>query len=138
MKNTKEVMSIGKYMFLSYVVDGAGWLIAGIFSAFRNLPCMIICLISLSVAFYATSKASRAETEEDDEMSLQHLQEARAITQVRVYRLISIIAVVLLFMTRLPIMEGVEWRIILIPILYILLGVNGLSVGLTFKKLEEE
>ena len=134
----KKVMSIGIQIFLSRIVDGVAWIVAGIFSLFENIPCTIVCSVALLISIIVTAIVMKAEKEEDDEMSLQHIQAAKAYTQECIHKVIAVIALVLLFVTRMNHGPEINWKLLILPAFYVLLGANDLLVGIKFKKLEEE
>ncbi len=134
----KEIMSIKKQMLFSRIINGIAWIVAGVFNMFDNITCSIISSTAMIVSIYVTISVLKAEKEDDDEMSLQHLLEAKAATQVIIHLVLAILAVILLLTTKVPFMIEINWKSLLVPIVFILLGANDLLVGLTFKRLEEE
>lgn len=134
----KEIMSIKKQMLFSRIINGIAWIVAGVFNMFDNITCSIISSTAMIVSIYVTISVLKAEKEDDDEMSLQHLLEAKAATQVIIHLVLAILAVILLLSTKVPFMIEINWKSLLVPIVFILLGANDLLVGLTFKRLEEE
>lgn len=140
MKTEKTVMSIRKYRFWKDIVDGISWVLAGILAFMENMPCMIMCFIVLLSSIIVNVYIMRTKKEENDEMSLYNLREARAVTQKRMYRLISLIALIYLLISLSPAKVGLGLKTVVIPLpfLFIVLGLSELSVGLEFKKLEEK
>ena len=134
----KEVMSIGRQIFLFYTVGGTAFIASGIFELFENIFCNIADIIAMLIAVYAIVTVMKAEKEENDEMSLHNIRLAKARTQEIIYMSILIIGIFLSCITMLPLDLDIDWNIWIESIFDIYIGINSLLIGITFKKLEED
>lgn len=134
----KKVMSVGNYMFGSKTVIGILWCLGAAMGCFEHIVCLAAsCLFALA-ALMITLIPRRTKREKDDELSLQNFTEARAkaSTVMTVVFLIGI-AIGTLSCFYLDSLK-LNWARILMQVFYLMLGIQELSVGIIFKKLEAE
>lgn len=134
----KKIMSVGNFMFWSKTVIGILWCLGAVMGCFEHIVCLAAsCLFALA-ALMITLILRRTKREKDDELSLQNFTEARAkaSTVMTVVFLIGI-AIGTFSCFCLESLK-LNWTRILMQVFYLMLGIQELSVGIIFKKLEAE
>ena len=134
----KKIMSVGNFMFWSKTVIGILCCLGAVMGCFEHIVCLAAsCLFALA-ALMITLILRRTKREKDDELSLQNFTAARAkaSTVMTVVFLIGI-AICTFSCFYLDSLK-LNWTRILMQVFYLMLGIQELSVGIIFKKLEAE
>lgn len=116
---------------------GVVWTISGVLGFWDGIISLVMQAIASVICIYTLLRVSFAQKEDADEMAEQNMNRAKALThdymQI-VYCCFAIAAI--LFLKNMKLAVSLSE---LIPnITFIVLGINHLVVGLTFRKLEEE
>jgi hypothetical protein len=136
--NEKNVMSIGKQIKYLKTFNGIAWIGTGIFEIFDNIPCEILTIICLLCSVFLLVRVQTATKEAEDEMAERNLIGARALTQMQMHILFCIAAVLLMFLVKMPLPFSINWKQAIIPVFFIIMGIEDLLIGIHFKRLEEE
>ena len=134
----KEIMPIGKQIFLSKIFVGCTWIGSGAFGIFDNLACNILHLLCLAAAVTVMVVLMRADLEEDDEMAEYNYTKANAKTTTVMHivfcagSVLSAIVVGLLKDTNIP------WHRVISEMFFLLMGIQNIVTGIIFRKLEAE
>lgn len=137
---SKEI-SLVKSKFVTYFVNGIGWLAYAVLSLFNNKICSLMASVILLICVVLSFWGLHASNEEDDEMSLQSMYKAKALTIdwfKPVLCLIMLLLIVLELLSRFfPVIDyNIEVRATLI--VPIIMGVIDVLVGLLFVKYEKD
>lgn len=132
----EKVMSIGKQIKYLKTFNGVAWIGTGIFEIFDNIPCEILTIICLLCSVFLLIRVQTSTKEAEDEMAERNLLGARALTQMQMHMLFCAIAVILMVLTKLPL--SFDWKQIILPVFFIIMGIEDLLIGIHFKQLEEE
>jgi hypothetical protein len=136
--NKKNVMSIGKQMKYLKTFNGIAWIGTGIFEIFDNIPCEILTITCLLCSAFLLVRVQTATKEIEDEMAERNLIGARALTQMQMHILFCVTAVVLMFLSKISLPFPIDWKQVIIPVFFIVIGIEDLLIGIHFKQLEEE
>ncbi|MBQ7573871.1 MAG: hypothetical protein IJT23_06390 [Clostridia bacterium] len=137
----KKGLSLVTSTFLTYVINGVGWLIFAV-AQMMDVSILSLCIAILPpICIIMSAKAERSSKESSDEMSQHNLMRAKTMC-VDSFRLIaSAILVVLVFMsllhTLVPAFKG-SIEVDLIVIIPLLLGIAQIVIGILFAKYEKD
>ena len=138
--NSKEKLSITNQFRIRYFLHGCTWIIAGVFKFFDNSPCRIICSISLAISVFLLVKFMFANRELKDEMAEQNLYKAKAAA-MDLFR-IGICVVLLIFVTLNRFFDAALGEVniysVIVPILFIEMGIENLLIGVYFNHFDKE
>lgn len=137
----KKEISLVKGRVISYLMNGIGWLLYGIFSMHENEICSVIAVGVLTICILMKTKNEIMIKQSDDEMSMYNLMRAKAITmdflRVIVLGTLMIVAVIKLFEEIFPSINGnISASVVLfVPLI---LGITDIMIGLFFLKFERD
>lgn len=137
-KNKTSQLTVTNQMNLLYLITGASWILAGIFSLFDNLPCTILKCIALICSIISLVKVVVSEKEMLDEMAEQNLNAAKARTLTYMRIILCLAFIILKLLSINDMFDQIEWGAILLPSFFIYLGIENLLTGTFFKFFEEE
>lgn len=134
----KELMPIGKQIFLSKIFVGCTWIGSGAFGMFDNLVCNILHLLCLVAAVTFMVVLMRADLEEDDEMAEYNYTKANAkTTKVMhiIYCACSVLSIVVIYLLK---DADILWYRVIPEMFFLLMGIQNIVTGIIFRKLEAE
>ena len=138
MKRESE-LSVGKQMFIGNTVIGILWIAVGISGWFDGKLYSILQKVFMLGGLVALIIFWRVKKEATDEMADEHYLQAKAKAGdfLHATLLVSILTVLAI---ALFIPQSKEWRwpIIMAWSFFILIGIQRLTIGIIFKKLEEQ
>ena len=134
---TLRTMSFAEQIRTIKFVNGHAWIMAGIFGCFDNVICRIFQILALLVGMINIFYVFAAKGERSDEMADENLCKAKANALDKMQRIFCFIAI-LAMLTNGEITITLDWPRVIPAVLFILLGVQDLIVGRTFRKLEDE
>lgn len=133
----KRSMSFAEQIKLLKVVTGILWIVAGICSCFDNTVCSAIQMAACILGIIIIVGISVAKKEKSDEMADENLCKAKAkildITHLSSC-IIAIVAILIQGNTTITL----DWSKAIPTAVFIILGIEELSVGIAFRKLEAE
>ena len=137
MKQKRE-LSVGKQCFLWQTVTGILLCMNGILEFFPCIVCRILQLLFLLGAIGTEIFVMRAKKESTDEMADEHYLRAK----VKAYAVMLIFlfgGITFLYVMKfIPESDNWNWVGITSGFLCILIGIASITIGITFKKLEEQ
>ena len=133
----KKTMSFAEQIQTLKVVTGAAWICVGVFSCINNPIFTILQIVALLVCIVNVVRVSSAEKEESDEMAQENLYKAKAKALDLMHGILGLIAIAaMLFLGKNTV--TLDWAEVIPAIFFIILGIQELMIGITFRKLEEE
>lgn len=139
MKNKNE-LSITDQIKIRYAKHGFSWILTGILRFFDNIPCRILSTIALAVSIYFLVKYMFANKEAEDEMATQNLWKAKAYTldQMKIIFCLALLAMTTLnfFTNQYFLAANIEQ--VLVPIAFLIMGVENFLIGIIFHYLDKE
>ena len=133
----KKSMSYAEQIRMLKVVSGIAWIVVGIFGCFENVVCSIIQILALLVCIINIVRVSVAKKENSDEMADENLCKAKAKTLDIMHGIFCVIAIAAMFIFGRNTIT-LDWTKAIPAVFFIVLGVAELSVGVAFRKLEDE
>lgn len=133
----KKSMSYAEQIRLLKVVSGIAWIVVGISGCFENIVCSIIQILALLVCIINIVRVSVAKKENSDEMADENLCKAKAKTLDIMHGVFCVIAIAAMFVFGRNTIT-LDWTKAIPAVFFIVLGVAELSVGVAFRKLEDE
>ena len=133
----KKSMSFAEQIRLLKVISGVAWIVVGISGCFENIICSIIQVLALLVCITNIVRVSVAKKENSDEMADENLCKAKAKTLDMMHGIFCVIAIAAMFILGRNTIT-LDWSEVIPAAFFILLGVEELSVGVAFRKLEDE
>lgn len=133
-----KTLSVGKQIDLLYLYIGITWLLAGIFGLFQGIIPNLLKIFALLGCIIFLTILSRSKKEMDDEMSIRNLEKAKAKTQTNMHIITCCIICIIRIIDFIPTIPkiSVDLQTILVPIFFIYLGIEGIIIGLLFRKNE--
>ena len=139
MKKTKE-LSVTNQIRIRYAMHGVAWMVAGIFKFFDNIPCRIISGVALLISIFLLIKFMFADREMEDEMAELNLYKAKAIT-LDLIKIIVCMLIISLTMINLIFdinLFSASIKSIIVPILFIVMGIENFLIGVIFNHFDKE
>lgn len=138
--NNKKELSVTKQIRIRYAMHGIAWMVTGLFKFFDNIPCRCISIIALIISVFLLVKFLFADREMEDEMAEQNLYKAKAAT-LDILKII--VCVALIIMTAIDFVFEIELlsanlKNIIVPILFIIMGIENLLIGVIFNHYDKE
>lgn len=133
-------MRIAEQIKLLKVVGGIAWIITGIFSCFENIVCSVIQLLAVIVSMMSIIRVSVAQKEYPDEMADENLCKAKAQTLDIMHIIFMVVSIVVIMAILILGTENItlSWSKVIPGIFFFTIGIEDLSVGIIFQKLESE
>ena len=136
---TLRTMSFAEQIRTIKFVNGHAWIMAGIFGCFDNMICRIFQILALLVGIINVFYVFAAKGESSDEMADENLCKAKANALDNTQRIFCFIAILAMLISKKnAITITLDWSRVIPAVFFILLGVQDLIVGRTFRKLEDE
>lgn len=134
----EKKMSIKSQMFWGKTFVGIVWIIVGICGMINTLACNIIQIVLLVIGIVSMVVLMKSKHEEDDEMSEYNYMKAKANT-TRVMHYVFCIAMVAspLVYALLRDVE-VSWVRVVSQLFFVLMGIQDITTGMIFRRLEAE
>lgn len=134
-----KIMSISNQVKYFKTINGITWICAGIFDIFDGIFFSAITCIMLIISVILQLTVSFANKESDDELSSLNRIKAGADTQSIMHIIFCAASVVLLLLTRISfISTAINWKQLIVPMFFIIIGLENFVWGICFKKHEEE
>ena len=133
----KKVMSIQNQIKYLKTLNGIAWICAGIFKVFDNIPCMALTIVSFGCSVFMLLKVELSEKENEDEMAIRDLNDAKSMTLTQLHVIICVASVFFLFFVKSSLAQQINWSRLIVPAIFITLGIEDLLTGIHFKRLEE-
>ena len=137
---SREKLSITNQIRIRYAMHGIAWTVVGIFKFFDNITCRIISSIALLISIFLLIKFLIADREMEDEMAEINLYKAKAIT-LDLLKIIVCMLIILLTMNKLVFdinLFATSIKSIIVPILFILMGIENFLIGVIFDRFDKE
>ena len=134
----ENVISVGKQTKYLTTLNGFAWICAGIFSLFDNVPCEILKIVSLACSLILLLRVQFYQKENDDEMSIKNMTYARAATQKTMHYLLLFATLVCMLFFLFPASRNINVKHLIVPIFFLIVGIEDLLIGHYFKHFEKE
>lgn len=131
----KNILSIGNQIKYLKTLNGIAWILTGIFDIFHNPYCSIICVVC---SIFLMGKVHFSTKEQEDEMAIKNLKDAIASTHTIMDILFCIAIIAIRIITIFSFSQNINWKDLIVPAFFIILGIENLLIGLKFNLLEKE
>lgn len=134
----KKPLSVGKQMFWGKIIIGCLWISYAVIGLFDNIVCDILRITALAGGVIILVVLMRLDLEDDDEMSHYNYIQAKAkTTDVMhiIFCICCILSAVVIFLLK---RFGIENDIWIPNSFFMLMGIQNITTGLIFRKLEAE
>ncbi len=138
MQNGNRELSVIRQVDFQFILTGLCFAVSGVAGLCGTLPGLIVKVIAAVCAVICMVRVVFSEKQADDEMSLEHLRRARAVTLLWSQGLLMIAFAVLLFLCIVDVQLRIEETVILCDIFFLILGIQHLATGALFHKYEKE
>ena len=134
----EKKMSIKSQMFWGKIFAGMLWICTGIFGMIDTLACHIVQIVCLLGGILILSVLLKSKHEKDDEMSEYNYMKAQAKT-TRVMHFVFCIGMIASPLVYKLLQDvDVSWIRVVSQMFFLLIGVQDITTGLIFRRLEAE
>lgn len=134
----KKEMSIKNQMFWGKIFVGILWIGTGILGMVDTLPCNIVQMVCLLGGVVILTVLLKSKLEKDDEMSEHNYVKAQAKTNRIMHYVFCIAMIATPLIYKLMQDIDVSWVRVVSQMFFILMGIQDISTGLVFRRLEAE
>lgn len=133
-----KTLSIGKQIDLLYLYIGITWLLIGSFGLFDGIIFNLLKIFALLGCIVFLIILSRSKKEMDDEMSIRNLEKAKAKAQTNMRIITCCLICIIRIIDFIPAIPkiSVDLQTVIVPIFFIYLGIEGIIIGLLFRRNE--
>lgn len=137
--NHKKELNITNQIRIRYAMHGIAWMIAGVFRFFDNTFCRGISILAFAISVVLLMKVVLANRELEDEMAEFNLYKAKAATMDSLRILVCVVLIFIVVLTSFGLdVLSINVKDIIVPILFIVMGIENLLVGLFFNHFDKE
>ncbi len=134
----KNILSIGNQIKYLKTLNGIAWILTGIFDIFNNPYCTIATIVCIVCSIFLMGKVHFSTKEQEDEMAIKNLKDAIASTHTIMDILFCITIIAMRIITIFSFSQNINWKNLIVPAFFIILGIENLLIGLKFNQLEKE
>ena len=132
----KWTMSIGKQVFWGKIFVGFAWIGTGVSALFDSLLANILQIVFLLSVIIPLVMLFAFKKEEEDEMAAENYLKAKAKTSDFMHIVFCLAAIATPLLSMAPFSTGWNWPRLMTWSFFVLLGIQNLITGFTFRKLE--
>lgn len=138
--NRKGKLSFTDQMRIRYALHGIAWMIAGVFKFFDNIPCRFISTVAIAVSVFLLVKFMHADRELEDEMARENLHKAKSATldSLRIIACVVLIIFAVIDIAFSTELLAANIKSVIVPIMFIWMGIENLLIGLFFNRFDKE
>lgn len=134
----EKTLSVAKQIELLQIVNGAGWMLAGVFCLRETILFLSLHVAAMFVSITSITYVMLKQKEEMDEMARENLYKAKASAHDIMHCVLCVAMILATLFIKKIVLDTVDWGMVLRMTFCMVIGFQNLVVGLTFRKLEAE